>query len=90
MTDDDAAWEQRIVNAEGSDELNPVPRWIICSRNLMAAYGIFPSEAAAWRFARERGMTLDLINSVPLGYPKEGKLDKEAFMRQLQRPKSED
>jgi hypothetical protein len=70
--------------------MSTVQCWIICARNMMTAYGIFSSEAAAWKFARERGMDPRLIDSVPLGYPTEGRVDKEAFMRQPERPKSAD
>jgi hypothetical protein len=90
MDDDADLYDQRIAQAEDADQDKPVPRWIICARNLFSAYGIFPSEAAAWKFARARGLPFWDIDTIPLGYPKEGELDKEAFMRQLQRPKSED
>jgi hypothetical protein len=84
MADDDE-WQQRIEQAEEADLLNPISRWIIAARNMMAAYGVFPSEAAAWKFARERHLPLNLIDTIPLGYATDRQVDVAAVKRQLER-----
>jgi hypothetical protein len=67
MPDDDKLYDQRIAQAEEADQDKPIPRWIIAARNMMAAHGVFPSEAEAWRFARARGLPFAAIDTIPLG-----------------------
>ena len=69
-----------------SDEpdLDPITRWVLVSRNLFAAYGIFRSEQACWDFCSARQMSPTLFITIPLLPPNSPTLDIEKCKRQLE------
>lgn len=65
-------------------------RWALVSRDLVAGYGLFDTEADAWDFAvehnlAERPFDRRKVDTVPLVRP--AKIDVEAFERRLREHK---
>jgi hypothetical protein len=68
-------------------EPDPVTSWVLVSKNLMCAYGVFNSEREAMEFGTAQNLPLDAMDTVPLVTTEmmNTKLDVEALRRQLEK-----